>query len=374
NEVKLISVISGNSCVFPYKQVGGAGNPDLVPDATPTGSFTIEHVNIGEPFLNCTDNSITYVMKVQSLDPSGTGTPVLPQNAEYQILFNVTGTDNLPHTIFVELDTIPPNTPATPRVTIGRRDPCTAGCGTLDTRITSSAATATYSADGYIQIKLNAASSIAFAAPSAPGDGAPFTWDPHAIGTQMSSIAGNTLLFVGAGAGFLETVSSTAGGSYTRVGNGSCSAAIPTAALTATPQSGKAPLAVSFNGTGSSEPAGACATINSYTIDYGDGSATQSNSTGLFSHTFNSAGTYNAQLTVSDTSRKTSSNTAQRLITVTEAGKPDLIVSALTSSNNQPPVGTTVTLTATVKNQGAGSAGASQTQFLDGKGSLGVVN
>src|SRR5205085_5186181 len=38
NEVKLISVISGNSCVFPYKQVGGAGNPDLVPDATPTGS------------------------------------------------------------------------------------------------------------------------------------------------------------------------------------------------------------------------------------------------------------------------------------------------------------------------------------------------
>ena len=31
----------------------------------------------------------------------------------------------------------------------------------------------------------------------------------------MTSVTGNTLLFVGAGAGFLETVSVTSGGSYT---------------------------------------------------------------------------------------------------------------------------------------------------------------
>jgi PKD repeat protein len=374
NEVALISVVSGNSCVFPYKQVGGAGNPGTVPDPTTTGSFTIEHVNIGEPFLNCSDNSLTYLIKVQSLDPTGAGTAVLPQNAEYQVLFNVIGSDNLSHQIFVELDTFTPNSQAVPGISIGRRDPCSAGCGTFDSSVSSTIVSATYAADGTIQIKLDASNPIVFPIPDSPGIGPAFTWDPRASGIQMTSISGNAVLFAGAGAGFLETVSSTGGGNYTRVGNKSCSPSIPVAALTATPQSGKAPLAVSFNGTGSSEPAGACGTINSYTIDYGDGSAAQTNSTGLFSHTFNSAGTYNAQLTVSDTAGKSSSNTAQRLITVTEAGKPDLIVSALTSGNTQPPVGTRVTLTATVKNQGAGSAGASQTQFLDGKASLGVVN
>ncbi len=381
NETALISTVSGNSCVFPYKQVGGAGQPDVVGDPDPTGGeLTIEHVNVGEPFVDCLDNSLTFIMKVATLDPTGTGQPVLPPNSAWQILFGVTDTNGNPETVFVSLDTFTAtNTPVTPRVSLGRRDPGSATNGTVDTRTCTNSLTttcpiisATYAADGTITIKLNAANPISFPAPGTTAVGVPFTWNASGIGTQLKSISGNTLVLAGVQAGFLETASQTAGGNYIRVGNASCSSAIPVAALTATPQSGKAPLAVSFNGTASSEPAGACATINSYAIDYGDGSTAQ-NGTGLFSHTYSLAGTYNARLTVSDTAGKTSSNTAQQLITVNEAGKPDLIVSALTSSIKQPAVGTTATLTATVKNQGAGSAGVSQTQFLDGKTSLGVV-
>ena len=260
---------------------------------------------------------------------------------------------------------------AVPGISIGRRDPCSAGCGTFDSSVSSTIVSATYAADGTIQIKLDASNPIVFPIPDSPGTGPAFTWDPRANGIQMTSISDNAILFAGAGAGFLETVSST-GGNYTRVGNKSCSPSIHRG-LDRRPRAAK-PAGGELEATGLSEPGRSVRHINSYTIDYGDGSAAQTNSTGLFSHTFNSAGTYNAQLTVSDTAGKSSSNTAQRLITVTEAGKPDLIVSALTSGNTQPPVGTRVTLTATVKNQGAGSAGASQTQFLDGKASLGVVN
>src|SRR5207248_1315076 len=69
---------------------------------------------------------------------------------------------------------------------------------------------------------------------------------------------------------------------------------------------------------------------------------------------------------------KSSSNSATQTITV--SGRPDLIISALTSNPTQPKHGTTATLTATVKNQGNANAGASQTQFFDGTTSLGIVN
>ncbi len=324
------AVVSGNACTFPYLQVDPAGGAGTAPDPTTNGEFTIEHVNIGEPFLNCSDNSLTYLMKVKSLDLTGTGMAVLPQNAEYQILFTITGTDNLPHVIYVELDTFTPNSQALPGISLGRRDPCTAGCGTLDTGITFAGITATFTADGTIQFKVDASAPIVFPAPGAPGNGPAFTWDPHSIGSQMTNITGNTLLFAGAGAGFLETVS-IAGpdgtSHYMRVGNQSCSTFIPIAALTASPQSTGVNQTVNFNGTTSHEPTGACATINSYTIDYGDNTGptrdTQTNSTGLFTHQFTAPGEYTVRLTVSDTNGKTSTNLAQVVIEVT-GGVPPL--------------------------------------------------
>jgi PKD repeat protein len=333
------AILKGDACTFPYLQVDPAGSTGQVSDPTPNGEMTIKSVNIGEPFTTCADNSITYVMKVKSLDPSGMGTALLPQNAEYQILFTVTDTANHTHTVFVELDTFSPNSQALPGVSLGRRDPCSAGCGTFDSSLATSPVTASFSADGTIVLKLDTSNAINFPAPSTPGTGAAFTWDPHAVGTQMTNITGNTLLFVGAGAGFLETVSTTSGGSYTRAGNGSCSTAIPIADLGASTLSGNAPLNVNFDGTGSHEPDGGCATINSYTIDYGDGpnngSDTQTNNNGLFSHQFSAPGTYTVQLSVTDTNGKASTNTAQQVITVID-NAPSAGLNATPSSGNAP--------------------------------------
>jgi PKD repeat protein len=68
----------------------------------------------------------------------------------------------------------------------------------------------------------------------------------------------------------------------------------PVASFTASPASGPAPLAVSFNGSGSSDSDGS---IVSYAWNFGDGGSA---SGAITSHTYNSAGTYTAQLTVTD--------------------------------------------------------------------------
>jgi len=125
----------------------------------------------------------------------------------------------------------------------------------------------------------------------------------------------------------LETVQATgATGSYTRVGNISCSDKPPVAMLSANPMSGNAPLAVNFDASASNEPAGACGTINSYTLDFGDGGApvTQDGAHPMFSHNYPNPGAYPARLTVGDTAGLTSVNPAQVIITVNSAASPQL--------------------------------------------------
>src|SRR5262249_9916042 len=68
----------------------------------------------------------------------------------------------------------------------------------------------------------------------------------------------------------------------------------PTAVVKATPLSGIAPLAVSFDGTGSSDPDGS---IASYMWFFGDG---MSGTGATVTHTYVAIGTYIAQLTVTD--------------------------------------------------------------------------
>ena len=68
----------------------------------------------------------------------------------------------------------------------------------------------------------------------------------------------------------------------------------PTAMATATPSSGVAPLAVSFDGTGSSDPDG---DVLSFSWSFGDGNAATGSTV---SHNYATAGTYTATLTVDD--------------------------------------------------------------------------
>ena len=329
-EVSLLQVVNhGDHCTFPYVPVDGPGSAGNVPTDPNNGEETIQSVNIGEPFTSCTDNSITFLMKVKTLDPTGTGNTVLPPNSAWQFLFGINDSNGMPRTIYVELDTFSPDTAANPAVTLGRRDPCTTGCSTLDTAICTNGGTpggtcnlvsATETKDGYIQIKLNVASPIVFSAPGAPGTGSQFTWDASQpgtiLGTSAQKITGNTYFFAGVGAGFLETVQTTTGGSYTRFGNLSCNLLPPIAVLSADKTSGNAPLTVNFDGTASHAQPGSCGSINSYTLDFGDGSTPVTNNTGHFTHTYNNAGDYPARLTVSDTIGQTSTNPAQVIISV----------------------------------------------------------
>jgi PKD repeat protein len=258
---------------------------------------------------------------------------VLPANSEWQILFNIKDTNDNVRTAYVAVSTIPPNSPATPAFTLGRRDPRTGGAGTIDTGICTQSATSTCSIlsgtttkDGTITFKLNTGNVVTFGtANSLAVDPTPFNWDARNAGTKLSSIGGNTYLLVGAGAGLLETVQTTGvTGTYTRSGNVSCSNKPPVAVLSANPLSGNAPLLVNFDASASNEPTGACGTINSYTLDFGDGTTPVSQASPNFSHTYNNPGFYTARLTVADTVGQLSTNLAQQVITVTSAAAPQL--------------------------------------------------
>ena len=84
----------------------------------------------------------------------------------------------------------------------------------------------------------------------------------------------------------------------------------PTASFTATPTSGVAPLGVSFNASNSSDSDGS---IISYAWDFKDG---YTGNGVTVNHTFNSTGSYNVLLTVTDD--KGATDTTTKNITITE--------------------------------------------------------
>jgi PKD repeat protein len=88
----------------------------------------------------------------------------------------------------------------------------------------------------------------------------------------------------------------------------------PTAVASASPTSGDAPLAVSFDGTGSSDPD---SDPLSYSWDFDDGN---SDTGATASHTFNSAGSYDVVLTVDDGNGGTDTDTVT--ITVNDPNTP----------------------------------------------------
>jgi PKD repeat protein len=98
-----------------------------------------------------------------------------------------------------------------------------------------------------------------------------------------------------------------------------------TAKATATPTTGNAPLGVSFTGsaTGGTAP-------YSYSWDFGDGSATSTAQNP--SHTYNSAGTFTATLTVTDSSSPAKSATSSVTVTASPiAGTPPGAPTGLTA-------------------------------------------
>ena len=91
----------------------------------------------------------------------------------------------------------------------------------------------------------------------------------------------------------------------------------PTAALAMTNSVGVAPLTVTFNASGSSDPAGRA--ITNYGLDYGDGSVAVQGTPNLPSHTYNATGTLTTSLQVTNSGGALSVPVTQ---TVTVLGTP----------------------------------------------------
>jgi len=123
----------------------------------------------------------------------------------------------------------------------------------------------------------------------------------------------------------------------------------PTASFTFSPTSPATGQNVSFNGTSSFDPDGS---IAQYSWQFGDG-ATDSGAT--TSHSYASAGTYTARLTVTDDDGATHSTT--RSVTVAAPQLPDLVISDITHSPATPQIGASVGFQITIRNQGTVSAG-----------------
>ncbi len=91
----------------------------------------------------------------------------------------------------------------------------------------------------------------------------------------------------------------------------------PTATLAAPSAVGLAPLTVTFNGSGSSDPAGR--EFTNYGLNYGDGSVAVQSTSNLPSHTYSAPGTYTASLQVTNSGGALSAPATQ---TVTVLGTP----------------------------------------------------
>jgi len=138
----------------------------------------------------------------------------------------------------------------------------------------------------------------------------------------------------------------------------------PTAAFSAAPTSGQAPLVVTFNASASADPDG---TITSYAWDFGDG-GTATGVTAL--HTFASQGAYVVQLTVTDDGGATDSSTAAILATAPGNQVP---VASFTADPLKGFVPLTVDFDASASYDPDGSIVAYQWDFGDGDSASGAT-
>ncbi|HVF72406.1 MAG TPA: PKD domain-containing protein [Chthoniobacterales bacterium] len=141
-------------------------------------------------------------------------------------------------------------------------------------------------------------------------------------GQAITSVFGSVRVN-GPTGGTNETIyDSTGTGSYQlRPGNLCLPNTAPLAVLTADKASGTAPLTVTFNASGSSDP-DSIDTIASYTFNFGDGTDDVVQASPVISHTFNEGGLFDVRLVVTDSRGKVSSNTAHALVEVENSGSP----------------------------------------------------
>jgi parallel beta-helix repeat protein len=109
----------------------------------------------------------------------------------------------------------------------------------------------------------------------------------------------------------------------------------PVAALTVTPGTGNAPLAVTADASGSTD--GDSTPIATYTFDFGDGSTVVGPQAGATAtHTYTVAGAYTAMVTVTDTGGLTSTAVAQVTVSQPVDAPPNAVLSVTPTSGAAP--------------------------------------
>lgn len=315
---------SANCDEFPVGEAGPLETPCLLPGVTivtdPQGdalipdesggtqpgpaSLDIRSLSIAELFSPTdTKNKAYFVLKVSNL-------AVLPQQARWTVFFTRQNPSGMGSTEwFVSMNTDPnPNNPGQPLYQYGHVtiNPTTktrtqSTDGKLDA--------GTYSPDGTIILTISQ--------PTKNASQTALAFPELRTGEMFGNVNALTQQTVGV---LLARVDDTGAGTYTLAGNASCAPNnAPSAALTATPTTGTAPLTVNFDASGSTDP-DAGDTIVSYTFDFGDGSApitrTGANAAQV-SHVYQS-GNYRATVRVTDSRGMTSNNAAGVNISVGE--------------------------------------------------------
>jgi PKD repeat protein len=269
----------------PADQTGAPANTEL----------DIQALWIAQPFMNSCTDQLTFTLKVTDL-------AVVPPQARWTIFFS--RPNGVEH--FVSMNSDDTGNPTGVTFQYGHTSIGTGGVRQLTTDGDADAGS-TFAPDGTIVILLSN-SKLTFN-PSGP----PFS--PPASGEAFGNINALTQQTVGI---LLLSVDTTGSGSYNLVANSSCAINLaPIAQLLATPTTGTAPLTVSFNGNGSSDP-NLCDSVVSYTFDFNDGSAPVTQASPTISHTYTAEGEYRATLKVTDSRGRLSDNTAIAIIEVVD--------------------------------------------------------
>jgi len=297
-----VSVVAGavqSACVLPGITVITDPTGDQT-GAPANSELDIQSLSLAEPWLNSCSNQLVFTLKVADLN-------VVPPQARWTIFFSrANGTE-----YFVAMESNGTGNPTGVDFIYGHTTPGTGGVRQLTTDGAADAGSG-FTADGTITIVLSLAKLTFNLTPP------PATLPPPAPGDAFGNINAITQQTVGV---LLVTMDSTGSNGYTLAGNRACEPNVPPVAqLAASPLGGPAPLMVSFDGSGSSEP-DLCDTIASYTFDFGDGSPPVTQAGTTITHTYVLDGEFGARLTVSDSRGTPSANSALQTIAV-EGGSP----------------------------------------------------
>ena len=311
---------SGSCGSFPVGDAPVTQSPCTTPGVTvlsdPSGDNTtraeqrdIRSVNFAELYDPASARNKLYITI-----KGGTFAPlnVPPPSSRWTVYFTRPNGNGTSTEWFVSMVTDDTTNPGTPVYRYGHTEPGTGGVRSLVTD--GRADKGSFTADGTIIIEISNPTKTSTSATSK-------VFPELQTGESIGNINAATQQSAGV---LLINDDSTGTGTYTLAGNNFCRPNnAPVAALSASPSSGNAPLAVTLDASGSSDAdtAAPADTVASYTFDFGDGSAPVTRSSPTVTHTYG-AGNYRATVRVTDSRGKQSANTAGVNIEVADPQPP----------------------------------------------------